>query len=259
MTCECSALDYGALLVLPLECKTILGPFDRDFVLADVLFDLYNHPNGADSKACGFVWNTLMGSWSRLLFGGTVDDHGRHYHLESGVLCPKDSYLNICSCYFVNEPTALLSARVMGCYCDEPPRLSYEAGPLLKVAWKDTGPQNALDPLNPTGQPFRSTRQVQNLKREVLNSASEAVEAGELRIKGADGELFLHPGSAAAFRVERLAWRWSCEGMRARSGRAPKGTNLVVARRSRDGRLLHWVMYRETQPEAPKRTSRKTK
>ena len=39
-TCECSVLNYAVLLVLPLECKTILGPFDRDFVLADVLFDL---------------------------------------------------------------------------------------------------------------------------------------------------------------------------------------------------------------------------
>jgi hypothetical protein len=36
MTCECSKLDYGALLVMPLECKTILGPFERDFVLTDV-------------------------------------------------------------------------------------------------------------------------------------------------------------------------------------------------------------------------------
>jgi hypothetical protein len=259
MHCDCSKLDYGALLVLPLECKTILGPFDRDWVLVDVLFDLYNHPNGAASKACGFVWNVLPTNWSRLLFGGTVDDRGRQYHLESGVLCPKDSYLDICSCYFVNEPTALFSARVMGCYCENPPRLSFEAGPLLTIDWNDIGVENALDPLDPTGQLSRDRRQMQVVRREVLASASEAVEAGELRIKGADREVCLQAGSAVAFRVNRSEWRWSCEGMRAGSGRGPKDTNLVVARRSADGRLLHWVMYRETQPEAPKRAQKKLK
>jgi len=59
------------------------------FVLTDVVFELYNHPNGDQSKACGFVWNALDGDWSRLLLGGSVDDRGRRYHLETGILCPQ--------------------------------------------------------------------------------------------------------------------------------------------------------------------------
>ena len=256
MNCECTNLDYGASLLLPLECKTILGPFDRDFVLSDVLFDLYTHPNGEASKACGFVWSVLPDQWSRLLFGGTIDDRGRQYHLESGVVCPKNSYVNICSCYFVDEPTALFSARVMGCYCEKPSKLSFHSGPLLKVDWNDIGLENALDSLDPTGQLSACRRHGQVPRREVLASASEATESGELRIKGADREVYLQPGAAVAFRIKRSEWRWWCEGMGDRSGHAPKGTNLVVARRSVEGQMLHWVMYRETKAEAPKKKSK---
>ena len=72
MSCDCSRLAYGARLMLPLECKTILGPFNRPLVLTDVVFDLWTYPNGAASKACGSVWNVLPNQWSRLLVGGWV-------------------------------------------------------------------------------------------------------------------------------------------------------------------------------------------
>jgi len=255
MNCDCSRLSYGAQLLAPLECKTILGPFDRGFVLTDVLFDLYNHPNGADSKACGFVWNTLPNKWSRLLFGGTVDDRGRQYHLESGVLCPKGSFLNVCTCYFVYEPTAYLSARVMGCYCEAPPRLIDVSASLLevvaKVDWKDALPQEALDPIDPTGGARRKPRIVH---RDLLGTACEAIAPGTLLIAGTDRDVSLQPSSAVALRVERQSWRWKCEGARIRSGRGPSGTNLLVARRSPDGLLVHWITYREYALESPKQT-----
>lgn len=253
MNCDCSRLSYGAQLLAPLECKTILGPFDRGFALTDVLFDLYNHPNGADSKACGFVWNALPNKWSRLLFGGTVDDRGRQYHLESGVLCPKDSLLTICTCSFVSEPTAYLSARVMGCYCEETRRLIDIRGSLLelvvKVDWKDALPEETLHPIDPTGGARRKPRLVH---RDLLGTAYEAIAPGNLLVAGADREVSLQPGSAVALRVERASWRWRCEGMRQRSGRGPSGTNLLVARRSPDGLLVHWIMYREYALEGPK-------
>lgn len=253
MNCDCSRLAYGAQLLAPLECKAILGPFDRGFVLTDVLFDLYNHPNGANSKACGFVWNVLPNQWSRRLLGGTVDDRGRQYHLQSGVLCPKGSFVNVCTCYFVNEPTAHLSARVMGCYCEETPRLIAVDDSVLeavaRVDWKDALPPETLDPIDPTGEARGKPRLVH---RDLLGTACEAIQPGNLLITGTDREVSLQPGWGVAVRVDRQTWRWKCEGTRARLGRGPGGTNLLVARRSPDGLLVHWIMYRESALEGPK-------
>ena len=258
MNCDCSRLAYGAQLMLPLECKTVLGPFKRAFVLTDAIFDLYNYPNGDDSRACGFVWNSLPNQWSRLLFGGRVDDRGRQYHLESGVLCPVGSSLRVCSCYFVNEPTAYFSARLMGCYCELTPKVIGIGDSILEVGaridWKDALPDATLSFIDPTGDARGKPPLVQ---REVLGTACEAVAPGDLLIIGADREVSLQPGSAVALRVNRPSWRWKCEGARVRPGRGPRGTNLLVARRSPDGLLVHWVMYRESAAEGTKRASKK--
>jgi hypothetical protein len=248
MSCDCTRLAYGARLMLPLELKTILGPLDRDLVLTDVLFDLYNHPNGAASKACGFVWNVLPNQWSRLLLGGTVDDRGRQYSLQSGILCPRGSHLTIASCFFVAEPTALLSARVTGCFCSDPvrPRPRFDAGPFTTIAWGDGLPAPALDPLDPTGRRSTRERAASFPVREMVATASDAVQPGDVLIHGADRDLELAPGDAVAIGVSPAGCRWSREGARQRVTRGPKGTNLIVARRSADGRLIHWAMYRES-------------
>jgi hypothetical protein len=245
MTCDCSRLAYGALLMLPLECKTILGPFERDFVLTDVVFDLYTHPNGAASKGCGFVWNVST-QWSRLLVGGTVTDPGRRYSLESGILCPRRSNLSICSCYFVNEPTALFSARVTGCFCEHAARPPINPGPFLTVRWADGMPADALSPLDPTGDTMGPARSASLVTREALGTAYNDVEPGDLVIQGGDNVVTLRPGEARALHVTADRWQWSSERGKERVGRGPKGTSLLVARRSPDGRLVHWAMYRES-------------
>jgi hypothetical protein len=81
--------------------------------------------------------------------------------------------------------------------------------------------------------------------REVLSTAYEAVEPGTLLILGAEREVCIQPGSAVALRVNRRSWRWSYEGKRARTNRGPSGMDLLVARRSADGLLIHWAAYRE--------------
>ena len=245
MTCDCSDLAYGALLMSPLECKTILGPFERDFVLTDIVFDLYNYPNGDDSKAGGFVWNSQP-NMTRRLVGGRVTDLGRQYHLQSGILCPAGSSLNICSSYFVNEPTALFSARVMGCYCDRPWKPPFDVGPVLTADWAEIGVATEIDPIDPLHSRSRGS-QPQIITREVVASESDVAGSGDLRIQSAEGELALAPGSAAAFRVERAQWRWSSSGKRAQTSSAPEDTSLVVARRSSEGHVVHWAMYRESE------------
>lgn len=248
MSCDCSRLAYGALLMQPLECKTILGPVKRPLVLTDVVFDLYSHPNGDASKACGFVWNALPNQWSRLLIGGMVDDQGRRYAFESGVLCPQGSYLSICSCLFVSEPTADFSARVMGCFCEGAldPVPPIESGPVQTVAWADGLPADALDPRDPTGQTREPGAAASFAVREVLATAYHSVEPGDLLIRSGDRAVAVRAGEAVAVSVTAARWKWSTEGARERVERGPKGTNLVAARRSPDGKLVYWAMYRES-------------
>lgn len=256
MSCDCSRLAYGAKLMLPLECKTILGPFNRDLVLTDVIFDLYNHPNGDASKACGFVWNVLPNQWSRLLVGGTVRDEGRQYSLESGILCPRGSHLSICSCYFVSEPTALFSARVTGCLCEDGPRHPFDPGHFDDLEWQDALPADDLDPLDPLGIKSTAERAASFPTREVLATATDIVEPEELEVSPVGRKATLRPGDALAFPVARASWKWSSAGLRERAARGPKGTNLVVARRSQDGRLVHWAMYREAATPTSSRARR---
>ena len=139
-------------------------------------------------------------------------------HLEHSV--PVDS---------VNGTDGLHSARVMGCYCDEPPRLSYEAGSssLLRSSWEDIGAtEKHLIPSIRRASPSEAHTPSAELKAEVLNSASEAVEAGELRIKGADGRASSStPGCRRVPCGGTAGVAVVVRGDAARSGRAPKGTN----------------------------------
>ncbi len=72
MPVECSRLFQARAVVAPLECRTVAGPFKSAVVLTDVVFELNDHPNGFQSRACGFVWNALAGQWSRLLRAATA-------------------------------------------------------------------------------------------------------------------------------------------------------------------------------------------
>lgn len=244
MDCDCSRLAYGAALVAGLECKMILGPFDRAFVLTDVVFDLDSHPSGENSKGCAWVWNVLPNQWSRKLVGARVDSRGRQYHLQSGILCPKRSFLTVCNCYFVAEPTASVSARVMGCYCRPPPLdVDVVVGDLpTEVARKDAMPSSSLDPIDPTDA---GNGNRQPMHRELLSTGYEAIEPGAFLISGADQEVYLQPGGAVALRVNRRSWRWSHAGKRVRANQGPSGMDLLVARRSENGLLIHWGAYRE--------------
>jgi hypothetical protein len=245
MSCDCSQLVYGAKLMLPLECKQILGPFNRAFVLTDVIFDLWTYPNGAASKGCGSVWNVLPGQFSRLLVGGWVTSEGRQYDLESGILCPKSSYLSICSCFFVNEPTALFQARVTGCLCESDHRPPIDPGPFAAVAWEEM-PSPELDPIDPRQCRSSADRAASFPNREVLATGTDVVGPGDLQARGREGAVAITAGSAVAIPVSRASLRWASQGARERVKRGPKGTNLIVARRSPDGRLIHWAMYRES-------------
>jgi hypothetical protein len=243
--CDCSRLAYGAKLMLPLECKTILGPFNRDFVLTDAVFDLWTYPNGAASKGCADVWNVLPNQWSRLLFGSWVTTESLQYHFESGILCPQGSHLSICSCFFVYEPTALFQARVTGCFCENRVRPPIEPGPFADVAWIE-GVRVELDPIDPMGGRSEADRAASFPTREVVATGTEAVGPGDFRVRGTEEAVVVPPGAAVAVPVSRASWRWSSEGARERVARGPRGTNLIVARRSADGRLVDWAMYRES-------------
>ena len=248
MSCHCDDLAYGALLSLPGEVKPILGPFDRDFALTDLVFDLYTFPEGDTSRAYPLVWNTLPGAWSRLLVGGTVTETGLQYHLESGIVCPTGSTLYISAGWYVARPTALVSARVSGCFCERGHRHHHRQQPALRFEWEDGGEAGLLSVPDPTGRPQR-----QLLPREALGSAVEEVPCGDLRLLGSGDDRPLLPGTTRAFRLTRPTWRWSSEGLGVRTGRAPAGTTLVVARRSADGRTVHWAMYREAVPSGGRR------
>ena len=153
MPVECSRLFQARAVVAPLECRTVAGPFRKAVVLTDVVFELWNHANGFQSRACGFVWNALPGQWSRLLMGGQVDDVGRRYDLESGVLCPAGSTLSVCTCLFVAFPTSTIFALLTGYSCQE----SHvdvsgvkAVGGDYSIDWLETQ-FGALDPHDPTG------------------------------------------------------------------------------------------------------------
>ena len=198
MSCDCSRLAYGAKLMLPLECKQILGPFNRALVLTDVVFDLWTYPNGAASKACGSVWNVLPNQWSRLLVGGWVTSEGRRYDLESGILCPKSSYLSICSCFFVNEPTALFQARVTGCFCENDHRPPIDPGPFADVAWDDVTTAPKLDPIDPSQSKSAADRAASFVSREVLASANRLANFDDANLRRS-----ARAAVAAGARVER--------------------------------------------------------
>ena len=93
-------------------------PFERDFCLTDVVLDLYSIPDGLNSKASCSIWLvTPSEGTSEYLFKCFVNRDGHQIHLNSGIYCPKGSYLSASSGVFVEGPTSSLRVLLTGKYC----------------------------------------------------------------------------------------------------------------------------------------------
>ncbi len=106
--------------------NTLLQPGDveqfealaKDFCLTDIVLDLYTIPNGLNSKASCSIWLvTPSEGTSEYLFKCFVDRDGHQIHLNSGVYCPKGSYLTATTGIFVEGPTSSLRVLLTGFYC----------------------------------------------------------------------------------------------------------------------------------------------
>jgi hypothetical protein len=237
----------------PLECKTLIEPLPRNFVLTDVVLELYNHPNGDQSKASGMVWNALDGHWSRPLVGGTVDDRGRRYHFETGILCPQHSRLSVCAGFFIDQPTSLLWAALSGYYCRESHHVDVDLDTrqLQTIDWTDLQRSNVIDPIDPPSTGLREESQDMQTslaERMLLGTARDSTDRRELWVAGVGGRSLVQPGATVAVRLDGPAAAWVCGDQEAIT-RFPDGTNLVVVRRSIDGYTSHWICYHE-EPHA---------
>ena len=113
----CSNLIRFNALVQPGEVE-IFDIFEKDFCLTDMVLDLYTIPDGLNSKASCSIWLvTPSEGTSEYLFKCFVDRDGHQIHLNSGVYCPKGSYLTANSGIFVEGPTSLLRVLLTGFYC----------------------------------------------------------------------------------------------------------------------------------------------
>jgi len=246
---ECSRLFQARAVVAPLECRTVAGPFRTAVVLTDVVLELDDHPNGSQSRACGFVWNALSGHWSRLLIGGGIDDAGRRYDLESGIVCPAGSTLSVCTCLFTAFPTSTVFALLTGYSCHEPHvDLSgvKAVGGGASIDWLEMQ-SGALHPHDPTavGAPVGDVEHALG-ERELVGTVREQVRPGDLVVHGAGGARTIPHGATLAVRLAGHEPALQ-SGREERTARLPEGTNLVVARRSADGRSVHWLCYREDE------------
>jgi hypothetical protein len=249
-TCDCAVHERGSLE--PLVCRTLIDTLPRDFLLTDVVFELESYPDGFRSRACGYVWNALPGKWSRLLLGGHVADDGRQYHFSTGLLCPKGSRLSVCTCFFVDRPTSRLWAVLSGCLCDDDDfTVPFPDENLpLGIDWTDAQHPVELDHVDPTGESTHGRGLRYAIpSRELLGTHREMVDSQPLWIDGVVSRTLVSPGATAALRVKGHVVDWEC-GQTKGSSQCPSGTNLVVVRRSLDGRSLHWICYREDAPDA---------
>jgi hypothetical protein len=246
---ECADVVNARANLAPLECRTVIEPLERDFLLTDVVFEVYDHPNGDHSRACGFVWNALSGHWSRRLIGGNVDDAGRQYHFETGLLCPRGSQLSVCTCLFVSQPTSRLWAALSGHFCRESRHDHHDLATqsLVEIDWTDQQPSAVITGFDPVGAGAPSQDVDRSLTdRTLLGTSRSPSDRGELWIEGSEGRAHIAQGTTTAIRLSEPRALWSHGGDTA-TAHLPEGTNLVVVRRSVDGRSLHWLCYREEQ------------
>jgi len=273
MTTECDRLDHGRALIGPLECKTVIGPFTENFVLTDAVLALNTYPEGLlNSHSGATVWNPIPvgvlpspgGGWivSRKLLTCKIDYRGHQIHLESGIVCPAQSSLSVCISFSTAASSPWVFATLSGYYCETAPRIAKlaELDPFRSWSFDlgEVGPVTEIDPLDPTmSQRDAGEGSPAGFERVLIGTDREASEPDELVIRGSEGEMLLRKGDTATFRVSGGTWTWSC-GKRKRSGRGPKGTNLVVVRRSTNGHSIQWIYYHETPHEAPKRRRKRS-
>jgi hypothetical protein len=113
----CSNLERFNAQVSPGGVKRF-DPFKKNFCLTDVVLDLWTFPEGMNSKASCSIWLvTPSEGRSEILFQCFVDKYGHQIHLNSGVFCPKGSYLTANSGVFVEGQTGTLRVLLTGFYC----------------------------------------------------------------------------------------------------------------------------------------------
>jgi hypothetical protein len=101
-------------LVTPGEEKKF-DPFTKEFRLTDIVMDLWTFPAGLDSQAsCGVWLVTPAQATSEILFQCWIDKYGHQIHLNSGILCPKGSYLTANGGVFAQGLTADLRVLMTG-------------------------------------------------------------------------------------------------------------------------------------------------
>jgi hypothetical protein len=91
-------------------------PFTVDFCLTDLVLDLWSFPDGLDSKASCGIWLVTPGV-SEILFQFFVDKHGQRVNLNSGVVCPKGSYLTANGGVFATGGSGNLRVLLTGYSC----------------------------------------------------------------------------------------------------------------------------------------------
>ena len=114
---NCSNLERLNAQVSPGDVKQF-DPFKKSFCLTDVVLDLWTFPEALNSKASCSIWLvTPSEGTSEILFKCFVDKYGHQIHLNSGVFCPKGSYLTANSGIFVEGSTGILRVLLTGFYC----------------------------------------------------------------------------------------------------------------------------------------------
>lgn len=114
---DCMDLERLNALVTPGEVEQF-DAFKKDFCLTDIVMDLYTFPEDLSSKATCSIWLvTPAESTSEILFSCFIDKYGHQIHLNSGVFCPKGSYLTANSGIFTEGSTADLRVLLTGYYC----------------------------------------------------------------------------------------------------------------------------------------------
>lgn len=111
----CDKLKRLNALVTP-GGKEKFDPFSEDFCLTDLVLDLWTFPDELDSKANCLIELVIPGK-SEVLFKLFVDKHGQRIHLNSGILCPKGSYLIANSGVFTSGGTGALRVLLTGHAC----------------------------------------------------------------------------------------------------------------------------------------------
>jgi hypothetical protein len=245
---DCNDVVTARRTLAPLECRELIAPLERDFLLTDIVFELYDYPNGTQSRACGFVWNAMPNQWSRKLLGGHVRDAGRQYHFETGLLCPRGSGLSVCTCWFVSEPTSTLWTVLSGHYCERSPwDVVLDVGALPTIDWTDAQAAEVIDAVDPTGQKDLTQDMGMSMpSRVLLGTARETIDRGEFWMDGPEGRFLVAPGRTGVMRTVGDKVSWTC-GEQKGSSRCAEGTKLVVVRRSGNGRSIHWIFYGEQE------------